>query len=85
MNFKWALDDCKAVDRQQATRSQIILKADGSEINLSWQQKLLTIRVWVEWSVVIWLERGADFLKVGASRFSLAPRALHHHHKYNSC
>ncbi len=23
MNFKWALDDCKAVDRQQATRSQI--------------------------------------------------------------
>ncbi len=24
MNFKWALDDCKAVDRQQASCSQII-------------------------------------------------------------
>ncbi len=63
MNFKWALDDCKAVDRQQATRSQIILKADGSEINLAWQQKLLTIRVWVEWSVVILTGARSGFCK----------------------
>ncbi len=30
-------------------RSQIILLAAGSEINLSWQKQLLTIRVWAVW------------------------------------
>ncbi len=32
-------------------------------------------------AVWIWLEQRADFLKVGASWFSLAPRALHHEYK----
>ncbi len=50
-----------------------------SEINLSWQKQLLTISV-CERSGVVWfgLEGGADILKVGASWFSLVPRALHH-------
>ncbi len=56
--------------RQQAARSQIILIAAGSEIDLSWQQQLLTIRVRERSGVIL---TGADFLKVGALWFSLTP------------
>ncbi len=48
--------------RQQSfmgsARSQIILIAAGSEIDLSWQQHLLTIRVW---AVLFWMEWGGIF------------------------
>ncbi len=33
---------------------------------------------YVSGAVWLWMEGGADFLKVGVSWFSLAPRALHH-------
>ncbi len=50
------------VARQQSflarARSQIILIAAGSEIDLSWQQQLLTIRVW---AVLFWMEWGGIF------------------------
>ncbi len=52
-----------------------LLIAAGSEIDWSWQQQLLTIRVG---------ERsGVNLTGARASWFSLAPRALHH--EYNSC
>ncbi len=48
MGQKWPANNARA-------RSQIILIAAGSEKDMSWQQKFLTIRV-CEWSDFEWSE-----------------------------
>ncbi len=66
-------------------RSQIILKAAGSEIDLSWQQQLLTIRVCERSGVILTGARSGFFKSqsvVVFTRSKSAPPPLHH--EYNS-